>query len=82
MTDEKQPEKVDRSRLRLLAALSAGAAGGGCTQTQSGPTGVPRSKIPVSQELDAWKNKPTVPQNFGGGGGGGSGGGGGGGGGH
>ncbi len=65
MTDKKSQENVDRSRLRLLAALSAGAAGGGCTL--SGDSRIRDDKPRVPQ--------PTQPpQDFGGGGGGGGGG--------
>lgn len=69
MTDKISQEKVDRSRLRLLAALSAGAAGGGCaiTGSPSIPNDGPRAQ------------RPQPPQDFGSSGGGGSGGGGGGG---
>lgn len=68
MTDKKSQEKVDRSRLRLLAALSAGAAGGGCAI--SGDARIPNDKPRVPQ--------PTQPpQDFGSSGGGGGGGGGG-----
>ncbi|WP_029029990.1 hypothetical protein [Salinarimonas rosea] len=73
-------ETPDRSRLALLGALSAAAAGGGCATIEGGAQAVGSQAIRRAQERDAARRAAEDPRlrtpgsdgDGGGGGGGGS----------